>query len=170
MKWERYFPAGFGWKREVRFFLFGLISSAVYFLLHFSVLYGNDYYVLFERHSLPRRVLREGAMMEDFHLQLEGGEVLFAVLAAMMLLAAGYHLLYHFQGSKSIYLMRRLPDRGDLPRRCLAFPLFGLAIILLTMLGLTAACYIWYMVKTPAVCLRPGQLQKLMAALFGGAK
>ena len=77
------------------------------------------------------------------------------VAAALALLDALKHYLGYFQGSRSIYLMRRLPQRWELARRCLVFPLAGLSASL-TAYALTALfCLIWYWVQTPAGCLPP---------------
>lgn len=44
-----------------------------------------------------------------------------------------YHYFYHFQGSKSIYLMRRLPQKGEFTKRIIALPiaLFCLTFLLI---------------------------------------
>lgn len=47
------------------------------------------------------------------------------VLAALLLIPCNYYAFW--RGAKSIYLMRRLPDRWELARRCLAIPLLTVA-------------------------------------------
>lgn len=55
-------------------------------------------------------------------------------------------------GSMSIYLMRRLPDRMELHRRCWMQPLLSAAAELLLFGALTGLCWLlWYFV-TPAPC------------------
>ena len=77
------------------------------------------------------------------------------VTGACMAGLALYHWFYHYQGSKSIYLMRRLPRRSELPVRCLAVPVAGalgagaLAAILL------GVYWMVYRLCTPAAAL-PG--------------
>lgn len=70
-------------------------------------------------------VLRPGAVMEDFAQLLDWMLLGFAVTAVCMAALAVWHYASHFQGSRSIYTMRRLPQRWELARRCLTLPLLG---------------------------------------------
>lgn len=81
------------------------------------------------------------------------------VLAALLLIPCNYYAFW--RGAKSIYLMRRLPDRWELARRCLAIPLFTVACALLLVVILLPAFYGIYLHLTPEDALRPGQLDKL---------
>lgn len=59
----------------------------------------------------------------------------FVLLAMGMVLLAVWNYLGFYRKSKSIYLMRRLPDRWEVPRRCLTLPLLTvLAGVLLSLL------------------------------------
>lgn len=59
----------------------------------------------------------------------------FVLLAMGMVLFAVWNYLGFYRKSKSIYLMRRLPDRWEVPRRCLTLPLLTvLAGVLLSLL------------------------------------
>ena len=73
----------------------------------------------------------------------------------VMLGAAVQNYFGHFQGSRSIYLMRRLPQRWELARRCLGEPALYLAgsFIIYLLTGVT--CFIYYWFRTPAGCLPP---------------
>lgn len=77
-----------------------------------------------------------------FGTMLHTSEWGFLLLAVCMPLLAGAHYFYHFHDGRSIYLMRRLPDRGELWRRCLTLPLTGLAAVLILTLGLSVL-YFW---------------------------
>lgn len=77
-----------------------------------------------------------------FGSMLPTAELGFLLLALCMPLLAGAHYFYHFHDGRSIYLMRRLPDRGELWRRCLTLPLTGLAAVLILTLGLSVL-YFW---------------------------
>lgn len=44
-----------------------------------------------------------------------------------LIVMAFYHYSYYYRGTKSIYLMRRLPAKGVLPASCVREPLFGMA-------------------------------------------
>ena len=59
------------------------------------------------------------------------------VLAALLLIPCNYYAFW--RGAKSIYLMRRLPDRWELARRCLAIPLLTVACALLLVVILPPA-------------------------------
>lgn len=72
-------------------------------------------------------------------------------------------------GSQSHYLMRRLPDRWEYPRRCLALPVLTLLLSLVLLPVLTGLFYVVYIQFTPEPCLRPDQWPQLrahMADLF----
>ena len=101
------------------------------------------------------------------YIQLIRG--IFGALAAAILFMLGfivYFYFYHRQESRSIYLMRRLPDRWELHRRCLTAPLAGIvfyAAATFTLILITFAIYMW---ATPAECLTAGQWGKIWAWLF----
>lgn len=87
----------------------------------------------------------------------------FPLLILAGLALAGYNWACFWRGSRSIYLMRRLPDRWELARRCLTIPLvliLGAVVLTAALLALYYAIYLW---GTPAQCLRAGQLEKLWA-------
>ena len=75
-------------------------------------------------------------------------------MAAMAVVAVSFYF-WHYHQSRSIYTMRRLPHAEELPRRCLAAPLAGVILSLLTMAILTALYYLIYRCATPAQCLNP---------------
>lgn len=100
-----------------------------------------------------------------------GGWYSQAVLSPFLLLIPGavvlavYNYAKLWQGAKSIYLMGRLPDRWELHRRCLTLPLgWLLSAVLLPALTLLVYYGIYYLI-TPAACLRPNQLAKLLENL-----
>ncbi len=68
-------------------------------------------------------------------------------------IAANYMTFY--RESKSIYLMRRIPDRWELPRRCAAVPLIGLAAGLILTAILICLCNLIYF-KADAAAVHPG--------------
>ena len=83
------------------------------------------------------------------------GLVCFSTVWLVMLGAAVQNYFGHFQGSRSIYLLRRLPQRWELARRCLGEPALCLAgsFIIYLLTGVT--CFIYYWFRTPAGCLPP---------------
>lgn len=114
-----------------------------------------------------QQILRSGAVMADF------GQVLGKWLSGFLMAAVGgvllavWHYRYHRQGSMSIYLMRRLPDRWLLHRRCLALPALVVAAAVLVALALLLGYYALYLWVTPEGCLRLGQWNRLWAYVLG---
>ncbi len=161
---EKYIPAGIDYGQEIKWLAAGIGASCFYslgFLFRFSAERGR----LFQRVGLEK-VLREGAIMADFPEILDKSLMGFGLLICGMVILAVYHYFYHYQGSKSIYLMRRLPDRWELWRRCLALPLLCTAAAVL-LAGLLLLLYFGiYLLATPAVCLTPGQWQKIWQAFL----
>lgn len=83
------------------------------------------------------------------------GLVCFPSCGLVMLGSAVQNYLGHFQGSRSIYLMRRLPQRWELARRCLGEPALCLAGCLAVYVLTGVTCFIYYWFRTPAGCLPP---------------
>lgn len=102
-----------------------------------------------------------GAVMTDFGVLMEGTMRWFLVAAVLLVVLMGLHYGHHRFRSKSVYLMRRLPDRWEYHRRCLALPLAGLALCGVLAFACLCLCYAIYMLATPAVWLTPDQWQKI---------
>ncbi len=88
--------------------------------------------------------LGERFPMPSFAALLSRTMLGFEILAVFLPLAAAGNYLSHYLETRSIYLMRRLPDRRDLWRRCLALPAAGLlggVVLALALLGLFLAVY-----------------------------
>ncbi len=113
------------------------------------------------RNVRGEKVLREGAMMTEFTELMEGVLVGFLILAIIMLMSCIYNYAYHWQGSKSIYLMRRLPNAWELHKRCLTLPIVSILICGIAAFILLCIYYGIYMAVTPEQCLAPGQWQKI---------
>jgi len=156
---DRYAPPGINLHGEKTFFIAGMLLSTLYsvtFLSRFGR-YKDDLY----HRVRGENVLIPGAVMQDFDFLLDKALWGFFLLCFCLVLLAAYHYAYHRQGSKSIYLMRRLPSKLELHRRCLTLPIAGILIALLTAFLLLLIYYAVYMNVTPAECLMPGQWQKL---------
>ena len=156
---SRRVPPGFPLGSEFKSYVFCLVFAVLYsfsFLIRFFGARGDLYY---SDHT--GRHLWPGAIMPDFAALFDGAlaGVAFAVLCAAGF--AVYHYLYHRQGSKSIYLMRRLPDRTVLHRRCLTLPLYFAAVCAVLAALLLVLYFVLYMLATPAQCLTPDQWQKI---------
>ena len=124
MKNESWFPLGIPWKQE-RFLLWtGLLLSAgaglVLFLCQYlparRALYG--YNGTMGPDGAMVRVLLPGTLVPPFPSLLYGPLLCFLALALSLAGVAVYHFLCHYQGGRSIYRMRLLPQFGELWRRC----------------------------------------------------
>ncbi len=138
----------------------GCMALSTLFSLSFLVRFFEERDRLY-RSSGSERTLLPDAVMPDFADVLDGALIGFAVLALCMAAFVAVHYAYHHQGSKSIYLMRRLPDRWERHRRCWTLPLLGIAACLLAAFVLLLIYYAIYMLATPEVCLTPGQWRKI---------
>lgn len=164
-KLTHHLPPGVDLERELAWFEGGIFVSLLY-SLGFLLRYANEYQSLFLWNG-SEKVLDTSAVMPDF-IQILGGSLSgFLVLALCMAATAAYHYSYHFQGSKSIYLMKRLPNRWELPRRCLTLPVLGIITCLGIALLLLLIYYAVYMLFTPRACLAPQQWHKIWSVLRG---
>lgn len=158
--WGRYAPVGQDARQEAGLFGLGLVIAGLV-SLQFAAAYHAARGRLFVQ-KLGRSVLREGALMPDFADLLGWSFAGFGVLLLGAVLTAALHAACHRQGgSRADYLMRRLPDRWEYPRRCLAVPAAAALAGLLAMGALLAVYYAVYMTCTPAACLTPDQWGKI---------
>ena len=162
---ERNVPAGLNYRQELTWIAYGGVASLLY-SIGFLIRYAGHYQSLFLWVG-GSRVLDTNAAMPDF-LQVLGSSLSgFFILALSMSALVVNHYAYHHQGSKSIYLMQRLPSRWELHRRCLALPLLAVVACLVVTLLLLLIYFAVYMTATPPACLAPGQWQQLWNALLG---
>lgn len=94
-----------------------------------------------------------GAKMAPYLSLIGDSFILFPLFWLFMGIEVISCYAYHKKHSMSIYLMRRLPDRWELHRRCWGRPLIFTAGSFLLM-GLVLAFYfLVYLILTPAECL-----------------
>jgi len=75
----------------------------------------------------------------------------------------------HRMGSRSDYLMRRLPDRWEWHRRCLTVPLAAVALSALLVLALLVIFFLVYQYRTPYQwlwCSREGMLEQACGPVY----
>lgn len=157
-------PAGINLRQEVKWINILLAASFCYSLI-FLIYLSNAYHGLFT-YIAGKKVLVDGAIMPDFAELLGTSLSGFLITALSMAGLLAYHYLYHFQGSKSIYLMKRLPDRLELWRRCLSLPVLAAVLSLCIAAVLLAVYFGIYLLVTPEVCLTPDQWGKIWDAYF----
>ena len=148
---ERCVPLDCDGETESKWILTGMVVS---FLMNFRFLIA---YLSARSRLFPyvngRKVFWEGAKIEPFGSLL--GFSLWGCLlgAAAMVVLAAWHYSVHYRGTKSIYTMRRLPDRWELHRRCLTVPALGAAAFLLEAALLWGIDFAIYRLATPAQAL-----------------
>lgn len=157
-------PAGMGIKEEKNIFIIAMAASIMASLSIFSTRYMDCYEGLYWKNGAERTIIPE-AIMPDFVEILGESFIGFKIVVALMIAAVVTHYAYHFEESKSIYTMRRLPSVWELHRRCLTLPVCGIIISLVTALALLLIYYDVYMAVTPEICITPGQWQKLWGKL-----
>ena len=147
---ERHLPPGWNIKREL--LLGGLFSIALVLIFSwfvFGVRYndalGNIYAYKYETALSRTRVLVPGTVMSPFARLVSGSFFMFWVFAFTQI-AAAWSMYRSFSAeSKSVYLMRRLPKRWELPKRCIPVPLMmllcGFAVCMLQLLVFRAVYY-----------------------------
>lgn len=141
------------------------VAAALLFHLQFILRYlsaRSNLYVYY--HGTNLRQLN-GTMMPAF------GEILasslygcFVAALAMIVVAIQFYA-GHYQGSKSIYTMRRLPDRWELWRRVLTLPVLAAIGFLLLAFLLRCLDFTIYMLFTPDQCLPPYSWTELINLL-----
>lgn len=159
-------PVGMDARRILR-----RLSAA--FLAAFLLSLGAPLCILSQRALLFETVdgvslYQPGRMMPDYHAIASGWLVLFPAIALSMPLLAAWFYVQHWQDSRSIYTMRRLPDRWELHRRCLTVPAATALLALLAGFVLLMLDYLFYLAAAPEGSVPPGQLRILFDELTGG--
>jgi len=157
---SRHAPLGFRVQEEVKRFWGGCFCATAFSLITFITNFNDELDKLYYKNG-SNRTLIPGAIMPDFVEIFGRSHWGFLVVIVVALALIGVHYAYHYQGSKSIYTMRRLPSRWELHRRCLTLPLVAIAIYLIMAFAILFIFYTAYMNITPDVCLTPGQWQKI---------
>lgn len=158
-------PPGIDAIQEWTWLRAGLLGSVLVGLGPFIMRFEGARNDLFERKMVPgadtgkleaRKFLRTDAVMTEFSDLMQGLFFGFVLLAVCLLGLLLWHYMTYRQGSMSIYLMRRLPDRTLIHRQCWTVPLLGLFLCAVTALLLLGCCHLIYLYRTPEVCLPAG--------------
>lgn len=162
----RHAPPGIDLKYLKNALAWGLIVASLYSLLFPGWLnrvhhnfFGDDAYI------------EPGMLFPDFLLLIKAGDgkdymMIFRILIPCMLAFTIYHYAYHRAGSRSDYLMRRLPDRWEYHRRCWTLPLVCAGLVLLTEVVLLLSYFGIYVLRVPAEYRTPGQFATIWRALL----
>jgi len=153
-KFEKYTPPGIEFKSRFIYILWYLgiaVGWSCSYLIKYLTARSNLY-----AYTLVGLVLREGAFMPGFHeLIYEGMDSRYGFWGFyyLMVVMIVMNYLHYYQGSKSIYLMRRLPDKWEIHRRNVIMPLAAIVIGALTQMALWMLYYGIYLTCTPQQCL-----------------
>ncbi len=149
-KIERYFPLGYNYKAEivvtVLTYIGTSLTSAWWYFMFMNATVSDMY-----EYIGGEKILVENAQdyIAPFVSYLLLSMYVFAVIPVLSLALGLYHYLYHYQHSKSIYLMKRLPDRKELYIRCFSIPVFIVIIGVLIMVFLTGLYFGYYIKIIP---------------------
>lgn len=152
-KLNKYYPVGHSPKGELKAFSWGAAISLIW-----SFGYINNFRGclsrLYEYNPYTKeKILIQGAVMPDFGSVLGNSLIGFFITAAIMLILTAVHYEWHKTGSKSIYTMKRLPQKGEFLKRCATLPLATAAISILTAMLLKLIYFAVYIAFTPKQCL-----------------
>lgn len=149
---ERFFPPGYEYKKE--WYAAGLlyvlgIASNLQFIGRLREALASLYYIDYTN----GKTLRAG-VVADSYFQVLGNCPGFLLPFYLFLIALIFlHYAYYLRETKSIYLMRRLPDRKVLWKSCLQAPLMGMGLGTAGILVLYLIYYVVYLLMMPAECL-----------------
>jgi len=151
-KWlEKYAPLGIGVEKHINGF-WAIFGCATGYSMLFFIQYGNALDRLYT-YKAGKKVLMEGAIIDSFE-QITSGLFLMGYASSIaVLLMIIYYYLYHYQGSKMMYLMKRLPDKWDVHKRCMTLPVTGAVLMVVWMMILKMIYYAIYIIFTPSQCL-----------------
>lgn len=152
---DRLFPPGYDYQKTCRRLLlyWGLATGYSFlFFMRYHSAYERLYVWVF-RDGKNVRVLRDAAKIEPFWELAGSYFVLFFILCIMLVFEAALQYFSYQEGSRSILLIKRLPDKTYLFRTCLLGPLLGMGIVLLTAAVLALIYYAVYIGGTPPQCL-----------------
>lgn len=148
-------PPGFPRETEWRLFWLALVLAELYSLGFVLRFWGARQSCFFWRGG--QRYLDPEAVMPPFFTLMDGSLMGFGVAAVCMAALLLWHWHYYYEGSRSIDLMRRLPQKGLLARQIVTMPLVLAGVILLAGLVTLGLYALIYRVFTPPLCvpLRP---------------
>lgn len=156
---KKYSPPGIKLGVEKNFLLIGLFLALFYsseFVADFISARNELFYYVGKN-----RILDTSAVMPSFRIVLGNSLIGFIILGISMLGFIAYHYFYFRQGSKSIYLMKRLSDKKELYFRVLTLPVIAFLFCLTVAFIVLLIYFTVYLIFTPKPCLSEGQWQML---------
>ena len=151
-KLKKLAPPGLNLGPEYGLFFAGGLIAALIACVRFLDRFGSARSNLYDWIG-REKVLIHGAVMPPLGELIGDAFQWFLVAAAALLAVVLWHYLSYRQGSMSVYLMRRLPDKNLIHRQCWTLPVLGVILYILAVLVLTAVFYLTYRFGVPAQCL-----------------
>ena len=148
---KNYVPPGVNLIQEIKYYGIAMVISTLW-AFTFLFRYFEERERLFVK-RLGKLYLREGIMMPSFEILTENLFDVFYLTIIFTFIIVVYHYFYHYQGSKIIYLMKRLPNKRELHIRCWTLPMLGCVITIVFMTILKILFYLIYVLGTPSQCL-----------------
>ncbi len=156
---DRCIPAGLSVSEELFWYFTGVFCCLVYQIFRFSAYFFTEKSALYAQEK-PHQLLA-GAVMANFSDLCKDCLTGFLILAFIAIPWSFYHYNYHFKISKSIYLMKRLPQRGELLKRCICLPLLSVVFTAAAAFAATILLFAIYHIAVPDTALNKGQWQLL---------
>lgn len=157
-------PVGFSVKTELVLFALSYIFATAYSILLFCDRFFNlGNYMLtrhYEKNNSPK-IYPEGTLAANFNKFIDDIFLLFLVSAMLMCVFCILHITYHYQNSKSIYLMKRLPKKSEYYVRCLTLPLTGIILCAVTVVLLVNIFYLIYITQIRPEFLPENHIESL---------
>lgn len=156
---KKYAPAGIPLKQEIGFWLGLMVFGTLWCLQYiFRYLQGRESLYQISSYTIQgiqgkTQVLIDGVKMIPFEELTNGLFGSFYLVIVFCVVVAAYHYYYHYQGSRMMYLMRRLPNKWEVHIRCLALPIAGSLMAVLYAVLLKTVFYAIYIFCTPSQCL-----------------
>ena len=167
-KIKRFIPVGINPKAEKLLVIVSFIVSVLR-ALYFYINFNSAYSYLFEFRN-GQHILNKTKVMRYFCTLTPGcfdGFIISVFIFAFMIFV---HYGYHYKDSKSVYTMKRLPQKNELHIRCLTLPLICIAVCIILSFLLLLLFYHHYMTVTPPECMPPDNQWKMfwVNLIYGG--
>jgi len=147
-------PPGFDLEKAKLFYLIGVGIAGLVMFVTFIMRWNEAYGDLFEyAREYGGRVLREGALLPGFWYLIQTTEKSFWYLTAFILSAVVGNYSCYYKGSKSIYVMKRLPNRLEIHRRAWTLPGVAILVNLLVMFLVVLLCLAVYFLCSVPACI-----------------
>ena len=150
--WKRYKPLGRKRSQPIQGAVFLLIIASIEALTEICVNIVNARNTLYVDGRLIKGLI-PGAVMPHFFELIDQGLNLFPLVGVFLAWEVFDCYRYHRKDTRSIYIMRRLPDKWELHRRCWGIPVLFSIGTLLVIGGILLLCFFVYLILTPPECL-----------------